>query len=129
MCFTFGGKMTIQRHIPIFFRVPLALLSYGILAFGPTIALLEFRPFNVNPLLILCVGGAWIMLFNRFLMWRVDSFWNVRSLQNHSGKPPYPDNYREFKTIKGWMGWVFLGIDYENKKSEQPAHGDADESK
>ena len=118
--------MTIQRRVPIFFRVPLALLSHGLLAFGPMVALLEFRPFNASPWLMIGIGVAWIIFFDRFLMWRLDSFWNVRCMQNRTGKPPYPDNYREFKTVKGWMGWVFLGIDYENTKTEQaaPSNGD-----
>ena len=107
--------MTFQRHIPVFFRVPLALLSHGLAAFGPMICLFVLRPFNASAWVLIGFGIAWIIFFDRFLMWRLDSFWNIRCMQNRTGNPPNPDNYREFKTAKGWLGWVFLGIDYENK--------------
>ena len=74
------------------------------------------RPFNASPWLLIGLGAAWIVVYDKFLMWRLDCFWNLQCTQNHTGKPPNPDNYREFKMAKGWMGWLFLGKDYENSK-------------
>lgn len=112
----FDAVMKIQQRIPVFFRVPMALLAHAAVAFAPMIGLLVYRPFKASPWILIGLGAAWILVFDRFLMWRLDCFWNVRCMQNRTGKPPNPDNYREFKTAKGWMGWLFLGKDYENKK-------------
>jgi hypothetical protein len=109
-----SGGVTIQRRIPVFFRVPLALLSHAAVAFGPMVALLVSQPFHAPVWLLIAIGVSWMILFDRFLMWRLDTFWNVRCMQNRTGKPPFPDNYREFKTLKGWLGWLFLGKDYES---------------
>lgn len=106
--------MILQRYIPVFFRVPLALLSHALAVFGPMIGLLVLRPLQASPWLLIGIGVAWIIFFDRFLMWRLDSFWNIRCMQNRTGKPLSPDNYREFQTVKGWLGWNFLGIDFEN---------------
>jgi hypothetical protein len=111
--------MMIQRRIPVFFRLPLAMLSHALVAFGPMIGLLVLRPFNASPWLLIGCGVAWIVLFDRFLMWRLDCFWNVRSMRNRTGRPSFPDNYRKFKTVKGWLGWVFLGKDFEKNNTEK----------
>jgi hypothetical protein len=112
---TFGEEMKIQQKIPVFFRVPICLLTHAFFAFAPMIGLLVFHPFNASAWLLIGLGVAWIVVFDRFLTWRLDCFWNVRCMQNRTGKPSHPDNYREFTTLKGWLGWLFLGKDYECK--------------
>lgn len=109
-------RVTIQRRIPVFFRVFLALLSHAVVAFGPLVALVVLRPFLAPVWLLIGLGVSWIIFFDRFLMWRLDTFWNVRCMQNRTGKPAFPDNYREFKTLKGWLGWLFFGKDYEHSE-------------
>lgn len=52
----------------------------------------------------------------------MDCFWNVRSLQNKTPFPKYPDNYRNFSTIKGHLSWGFLGKDCEAGQRSQGAN-------
>ena len=116
------AEMKIQQKIPVFFRVPLAVLSHALFSFGPVSGLLVVRPFGASPWLLIGIGIAWLLVFDRLLMSRLDCFWNVRCMQNRSGKPPFPDNHREFRTAKGWLGWLFLGKDYETAGSATPVN-------
>lgn len=102
------------RRIPIIVRIPLALLCDAIVAFGPIGVGLYFRG-PIHPFVIIAVGILWIIFFDHQLLWRIDVFWNVKSLQNKTQFPLNPDNHRMFKTFKGWIYWIFLGKDIENK--------------
>ena len=79
----------IQRKIPVVLRVPLALLLNGVIAFGPIyIAAYLFKSF----LGMVLFGAIWLSIFQRYILWRLDCFWNLRTLQNKTGLPPNPDN-------------------------------------
>ena len=99
-----------QKKIPIIFRVPLALIVDGAIAFGPVIALMYLLKHVAG----LIIGVVWLVIFYFHILWRLDCFWNLKMLQNKSDMPINPDNLREFKTLKGRMVWVFLGRDIEN---------------
>ena len=58
----------------------------------------------------------WGTFFYRVLLWRMECFWNLRSLQNRNPLPANPDNGRHFSSLKGWLYWNFLGIDREQDK-------------
>ena len=119
-------KMKIQRQIPVFFRVPLALLSYAGIGFGPVVLALYLRPPSWHVAVVLVPGILWLIVFDRCFLWRLDCFWNVKSMQNRTPHPERPDNHRTFKTFKGWCAWVFLGKDTERKDSpNQQIHGTA----
>lgn len=106
--------MKIQKKIPVLFRVPLALLTHAVAAFGPLVIALYLRTPSVPLAFVLVPGILWIILFDKFISWRLDCFWNLRMMQNRTGRPEHPDNYREFKTLKGWLAWVFVGKDMEH---------------
>lgn len=100
-------------RIPLILRVPLALASYGFLFFGPILLGFYFRG-PLDAIVVMMLGLLWLTAGDRFLAWRIDTFWNVKSYQNRTPFPAHPDNHRTFKTFKGWMYWIFLGKDIEN---------------
>jgi len=102
------------------FRVPLALLSYALLDFGPVLLGLYLKPGSVHLAFVLVPGVLWLVMFDRALLWRLDRFWNVKSMQNRTPYPEHPDNHRMFKTLRGWCAWLFLGVDIEHK--DAPNH-------
>ena len=104
----------IQQKIPVIFRVPIALVCDGVIALGP-IALGEyFRKIQINFLFVIIPGILWIIVFYKYFLWRLDCFRNLKMMQNRTNKPENPDNYREFRTVRGWLFWNFLGRDIEN---------------
>jgi len=106
--------MMIQKKIPVMFRVPLALLMDAAVAFGPLALALYLRTAAVPLAFVLIPGILWIVLFDKVILWRLDCFWNLRTMQNRTGRPEHPDNHREFKTLKGWLAWLFMGKDLEH---------------
>ncbi len=104
----------IQQKIPVIFRVPVALVFDGLIAFGPIALGLYFKKPESSILFIIIPGILWIIIFHNFLLWRLDCFWNLKSRQNRTDKPETPDNHRHFNTVKGWFYWNFLGRDVEN---------------
>jgi hypothetical protein len=104
----------IQQKIPVMFRVPIALVCDGLIAFGPIVLGFYFKKPQSSILFVIIPGILWIIIFDKFLLWRLDCFWNLKTRQNRTDKPEHPDNYREFKTIKGWIYWNFIGKDIEN---------------
>lgn len=105
----------IQQKIPIMFREPLALICHGIIAFGPLALGGYFVNIPSEFIFVILPGLLWIIVFQKLLLWRMDCFWNLKSRQNRTNKPENPDNLREFKTIKGWLFWEFLGRDIEHE--------------
>jgi len=107
------------RKIPIIFRAPIALLCDAAIYFGPILLGLYFSPDRLVSGVIIILGIGWIAICHLFLLWRLDVFWNLKSKQNKTDKPPFPDNYRTFSSLKAWIYWLFLGKDIENSNTEQ----------
>lgn len=105
------------HKIPVFFRVPIALLADGVVAFGPIVGVLYLRPSDSSIWFLIGFSVLWLVIFQHFLLWRLDVFWNLRSMQNRTPKPAAPDNHRTFRTWKGWLGWLFMGKDFESQKT------------
>ena len=110
------------QKIPVFFRAPIALLSDAIIFFGPIALGLYILHGTGLSVLSIILGIPWLILCHRCFLWRLDVFWNLKSSQNMTNKPPCPDNHRVFKTFKGQMIWLLLGKDIE-KKNTEPGHG------
>lgn len=103
----------IQTKIPIIIRLPLHLLSISVIAFGPIYALSFFvKSFFVLGIILI----LWGEFIRRFILWRFDCFWNLKTLQNKTALPLKPDNLKRFTTWKGYMYWIFLGWDIEKQK-------------
>lgn len=75
----------------------------------------RLRPASLHVAVVLIPGILWLVIFDRILLWRLDCFWNVKSMQNRTPYPEHPDNHRMFKTFKGWCAWLFFGLDIEHK--------------
>ena len=105
---------SIARRIPVFFRLPIALVTHAIIAFGPLVAAGYFRG-DIPIAIVVILGIGWLIAFERFLLWRLDRFWNLETLQNRTPFPESPDNYKGCDSIKAWLLWVFLGRERNEK--------------
>ena len=114
------------RKIPVIFRIPIALAIDAIIFFGPIGFALFFRDYfpifreYVSVSVIIFIGIIWILICHKFFLWRLDSFWNIKSRQNKTLYPENPDNYRKFKTLKAWIFWNILGKEIEDKNDTKP---------
>jgi hypothetical protein len=93
--------------------MPLSLLTDAMIAFGP-VCIFSYLLRNVTLTILFAI--VWLTVFHKFISWRLDCVWNVKSIQNRTGKPENPDNLKKFKTFKGYVFWIFLGKDIEEKK-------------
>lgn len=102
-----------QKRIPLILRMPLALITTGAIAFGPI-----YMSFYLlgHVVLIVLFAIFWLSLFQKFILGRIDCFWNLRTIQNKTCKPEAPDNLKRFKTAKAYFYWIFLGKNIEENQ-------------